>query len=494
VWRAERPLIATTASLEIAITNPLDGGEFALGSREVDGLTFPLRREIRAEIAGGDGVGEMTFALRRASRPAQLDYLGTDDNAPYRVFWSPSADMLPEESFEVVATFSDLRGRSATASVGGLTLKPTNATQGIAGSKTPTIKVGPQSQTLAAGTSLTLRVEADGSGALEYQWLRDGEEIPGASAATYSVESATAANSGTYRVLVRNLAGTALSDAAAVSVDAHSASGARTVRHSAFSSRHVAARHVDVWLPPGYDADSVARYPVIYMHDGQNLFDPATSFGGVPWSVDSAMERLMAAGRTRGAIVVGIWNTGHGRFAEYMPRKPMTDDVMMRYGEDMRVPLGMILSDAYLRFLVEELKPFIDHIYRTLPEREHTFTMGSSMGGLISAYALVEYPEVFGGAGCVSTHWPAGEGGVIDYIAKHLPPAGSARLYCDHGTGTLDASYEAHQSRLDGLLRAAGWVEGRDWITRRFPGAEHSEKSWRERVDIPLAFLLDAGK
>ena len=139
VWRAEQPLVQTAASLSVAITNPLEGGAFALGSREVDGLTFPLRREIRAEVAGGDGFGEMTFALRRASRPSQLDYLGTDDNAPYRVFWSPPADMAADETFEITATFSDLRGRTATASVGGLTLKPTGAAQGIKDSKTPTI-------------------------------------------------------------------------------------------------------------------------------------------------------------------------------------------------------------------------------------------------------------------------------------------------------------------------------------------------------------------
>jgi len=116
--------------------------------------------------------------------------------------------------------------------------------------------------------------------------------------------------------------------------------------------------------------------------------------------------------------------------------------------------------------------------------------MGSSMGGLISAYALCEYPDVFGRAGCVSTHWPAGDGCVVDYLGQHLPRPGTHRLYFDYGTATLDATYEPFQQRADAVLKAAGYTAGRDWITRKFPGAEHSEKSWRERVDQPLSFLL----
>ena len=118
--------------------------------------------------------------------------------------------------------------------------------------------------------------------------------------------------------------------------------------------------------------------------------------------------------------------------------------------------------------------------------------MGSSMGGLISAYALCEYPHVFGGAGCVSTHFPAGKGAVIDYLAKNLPKPGAHKLWFDYGTETLDALYEPYQRRMDAVMKAAGYTEGRDWITKKFPGAEHSEKSWRARVDQPLTFLLGA--
>ena len=148
-------------------------------------------------------------------------------------------------------------------------------------------------------------------------------------------------------------------------------------------------------------------------------------------------------------------------------------------------------SDDYLRFLVGEVKPFVDAHSCTLPEQAHTFVMGSSMGGLISLYALGEYPGVFAGAGCLSTHWPAGDGLMIDYLRRALPPPGAHRFYFDYGTETLDAGYEPYQLQADQVMRAAGYRHGQDWITRKFPGAEHSERAWRQRVHLPLLFLLE---
>jgi predicted alpha/beta superfamily hydrolase len=264
-----------------------------------------------------------------------------------------------------------------------------------------------------------------------------------------------------------------------------------TVRfHGAFPSRHVAARHVEVWLPPGYARDAGTRYPVLYMHDGQNVFAPATSYTGLDWAVDETMTRLVAERRVRPAIVVAVWNTP-ARFFEYMPRRALdhlADSV--RGMPQTRAQTDSVRSDAYLRFLVAELKPFVDRTYRTRPGRADTFVMGSSMGGLISAYALAEYPAVFGGAGCVSTHWPAGDGVMIEYLRRQLPPPAGHRLYFDHGTATLDSLYAPYQRRADAVMRAAGYVEGRNWVTRVFPGAEHSERAWRARVEEPLVFLL----
>ena len=260
------------------------------------------------------------------------------------------------------------------------------------------------------------------------------------------------------------------------------------VRYASMPSAHVAARNVDVWLPPGYGQDPQKRYPVLYMHDGQNLFDPATSYGGVDWAVDEAMTRLIERGEVRDAIVVGVWNSPK-RFQEYMPQRAVRgmDKIPV---PDLDVRAGDVVSDRYLAFLVTELKPFIDATYATLPDRANTTLMGSSMGGLISQYAMSMYPEVFGGAGCISTHWPAGDGVALEDFAAHLPDPATHEYWFDFGTATLDATYEPYQLRADEILRKAGYVEGQNWITKKFEGAEHSEKAWRLRVDQPLRFLI----
>jgi predicted alpha/beta superfamily hydrolase len=261
------------------------------------------------------------------------------------------------------------------------------------------------------------------------------------------------------------------------------------LRHAAMPSQYVAARNVDVWLPPTYGKDPAKRYPVLYMHDGQNVFDPATSSHGVDWGVDEAMTRLIGAGEVREAIVVAVWSSPKRR-EEYMPQRAVHGDVSFNVPGAEGAHRDDIISDRYLAFLVEELKPFIDASYRTLPDRADTYIMGSSMGGLVSQYAMSRYPDVYGGAGCVSTHWPAGDGIALEDFAAHLPDPGTHKYYFDFGTATLDAGYEPYQRRADEMLRKAGYVEGRNWITRKFEGAEHSEKAWRLRVDEPLRFLL----
>ncbi len=259
-------------------------------------------------------------------------------------------------------------------------------------------------------------------------------------------------------------------------------------RFENFYSKFVDHRNVDVWLPPGIESGTSS--PVLYMHDGQNLFDDSLSYGAVSWAIDQAMLRLIGEGKTRGAIVVGIWNTSI-RWREYMPAKPYFAPAL----DDKRPHIlkkagGVPISDAYLKFLVEELKPFVDRRYPTRPDPMNTFVMGSSMGGLISLYAISEYPQTFGCAGCVSTHWADGGFGLVDEMAHHLPDPADHRLYFDFGTETLDAEYEPYQRRMDEYLRKAGYLEDQNWITCKFEGAEHTERSWRERVHIPLEFLL----
>ena len=268
------------------------------------------------------------------------------------------------------------------------------------------------------------------------------------------------------------------------------------IRHfEDFSSRYVPSRTVDVWFPPDYDPGRQPGYPVLYMHDGQNVFNPETSYTGVPWAVDEVLARLATAGTVAPAIVVAVWNTAE-RVSEYMPQKPFASATGMKRLAQLRAQwpdeslAAPLRGDAYLRFLVEELKPFVDRTFNTRSERGHSHLMGSSMGGLISLYALCEYREVFGSAACLSTHWPAPGDLMLTYLRASLPPPGNHRLYFDHGTVELDALYAPFQEKVDVLMRNAGYRLEDDWQTRVFPGAGHSEQAWQDRVHIPLTFLL----
>jgi enterochelin esterase-like enzyme len=269
-----------------------------------------------------------------------------------------------------------------------------------------------------------------------------------------------------------------------------------------FPSQFVPHRNIDVWLPEAYP--SAGKYQVLYMHDGQMLFDAETTWNKQEWGVDETMQRLINEDSIPATIVVGIWNSGANRHGEYFPQKPYLEiseeirNAHMRENEKRNdLFSNTVFSDAYLKFLVEELKPFIDRKYKTRPERDATFIAGSSMGGLISWYAVSEYPEVFGGAAAISTHWP-GNGGAennpvpqlfLEYLEQNLPAPGTHKFYFDYGTETLDAVYEPYQLKVDDLMRKLGYSE-QNRITRKFEGADHSENSWKERLAIPMKFLL----
>lgn len=261
------------------------------------------------------------------------------------------------------------------------------------------------------------------------------------------------------------------------------------VHYENFPSEYVAPRNLDIWLPPSYEYETHKHYPVVYMHDGQNLFNPETSFIGVDWGVDEAMTKLIAEGKIREAIVVGIWNIPR-RFYEYLPQRPIQEVFEQGLLDLEKEGMEMPESDDYLRFIVYEVKPYIDAGYRTLPGKHDTSIMGSSMGALISLYAVCEYPDVFGGAGCVSTHWPVGGGYVLQYLQHHIPAPVEHKFYFDYGTETVDSLYEPFQLKADVILREAGYTESVDWLTIKVEGHEHSERAWRERVHIPLDFLI----
>lgn len=277
----------------------------------------------------------------------------------------------------------------------------------------------------------------------------------------------------------------------------------RIERVANFQSKYVTPRNIDIWLPEGYS--STEKYDVLYMHDGQMLFDPTKSWNQQAWDVDDVASKLMAEGKVRKFIVVGIWNGGLTRHPDYFPQKPyesltdiQKDTVSAHLRKAGRTETAFQpQSDRYLKFLVEEVKPYIDKTYSVNTGRDHTFIAGSSMGGLISMYAICEYPKVFGGAACLSTHWPgtfAAENNpmpdaFLSYLAKHLPNPKNHRLYFDCGDQTLDAMYPAIQKKVDALLVRKGYTEGRG-LSRFYPGADHSEKAWKARLDVPLLFLL----
>ena len=274
----------------------------------------------------------------------------------------------------------------------------------------------------------------------------------------------------------------------------------RLERLAHLSSRHVAPRHVDVWLPPGFRADG--SHAVLLMHDGQMLFDARTTWNKQAWNVHTVAARLIQERRVRPFIVVGAWNTGPTRFAEYFPQR-FADFLPADAGRGLeaireRIPAPGLRADAYLRFLVEELLPLVRTRFGTASGAAHTFVAGSSMGGLISLYALTEFPEVFGGAACLSTHWigsferneevpAAGRA----YLRRHLPAPGRHRLYMDRGTTELDALYDAAQQQVDALMREKGFGPPL-FDTRIFEGAGHNERAWAERLHVPLTHLLGA--
>jgi enterochelin esterase-like enzyme len=276
----------------------------------------------------------------------------------------------------------------------------------------------------------------------------------------------------------------------------------RIERLADFPSHFVAPRNVDVWLPADYSP--ARRYQVLYMQDGQNLFDGRQAFGGKAWQAHLAVSRAVQSGRLDETIIVGIWNRGAERYAEYYPEKFLAyapEAVRREYVE--AASNGRSRADAYLRFIVDELKPAIDQRYATRTGPESTAVVGSSMGGLISLYALCEYPQVFGAAGGLSTHWvgrPTAWGeervrnaalplAAMTYLSQKLPPAGRHRIYTDRGDDGLDTLYAPAHRLMTEVLRDRGYA-AHDAATPVIYGTGHSEADWALRLEDVLVFLM----
>ncbi|MDB4930122.1 MAG: esterase family protein [Myxococcaceae bacterium] len=236
-------------------------------------------------------------------------------------------------------------------------------------------------------------------------------------------------------------------------------------------------RGVWIYVPPSYDENPLARYPVVYMHDGQNLFNPATAFGGQPWYAQDAMNQGAESGAIREAIVVGVENTA-ARIDEYTPTRDAT-----------RMAGGR--GALYLRMLVEEVKPLIDRTYRTLPGREDTVLVGSSLGGLISAYAGVHQAAVFGHVGAMSpSTWWDGRMILREVATLAASPTRPLRFYVDSGDSGDSNDGVTDTAALVDALRGVGYREGVDlrYVVQR--GAAHNELYWSQRLPGALAFLL----
>jgi predicted alpha/beta superfamily hydrolase len=239
------------------------------------------------------------------------------------------------------------------------------------------------------------------------------------------------------------------------------------------------SRSVAVYLPPGYES-SGRRYPVLYMHDGQNLFDPSTAFGGVEWRMDETLERLIRSGELPGVIVVGVYNTSD-RDSEYTP---VPDP---EYGGGR--------GDLYGEFLVSELKPFVDASLRTLPDAEHTAVMGSSLGGLISLHLGLTRPDVFSKVAAISPSLWWSEREMLRRLKNNRFPKPKPRIWADMGTLEGGGPEEARQAvedlkQLGRSLRSRGWSKGRDLAVLEVEGGRHNERDWGLRAAAILKFLF----
>ncbi|WP_439881293.1 alpha/beta hydrolase-fold protein [Pontibacter sp. MBLB2868] len=240
-----------------------------------------------------------------------------------------------------------------------------------------------------------------------------------------------------------------------------------TELHKNLTGKGIKDRDLIVWLPPGY-ATSTKKYPVLYMHDGQNVFDPATSSFGVDWQIDETADSLIKAGAIAPVIIVGIYNTPD-RSDEYTP------------GEK---------GNAYMDFVVNTVKPYIDQAYRTKKGRKHTFTGGSSAGGIMAFMLAWEYPKVFSKAICMS---PAFKIQHIDYVKDVRNYQGRKKklfFYIDNGGIELEERLQPGIDEMIAALKEKGYKAGKDFIWIKDPEAKHFEAAWAKRMPLALKTLL----
>ncbi|MDY7097674.1 MAG: alpha/beta hydrolase-fold protein [Pseudomonadota bacterium] len=295
------------------------------------------------------------------------------------------------------------------------------------------------------------------------------------------------------------VAGSAITAAPALALGPDAAE--RILEYRDIQAAGLPVQRLSIWLPAGYHA-ATTRYRVLYMHDAQNLFDPALSNFNKVWAADRAMKDHAAKRSEDPWIIVGIWSPGIDRYRQYLPLPAynMADGTLRAAMDDYAQ--GPIVSHRYLDWITQALKPWVDSQFRTKPDRDSTAIIGSSMGGLISLYAFLEHRDVFGRAGCVSTHWPAIAPQNVDstdpellaiwrsMLAEKLGEPDGRKLWFDLGTATLDAYYPAYQAQIDAFMASTNWRRGHDWESRTYPGAEHEENAWAKRLPDVFDWVL----
>lgn len=254
-------------------------------------------------------------------------------------------------------------------------------------------------------------------------------------------------------------------------------------------------RFVDVWIPNSFQSDTV--YSVIYMHDGQMLFDESATWNGQEWRVDETLTEMMESGEIPPTLVVGIWNTDDHRRAEYFP-----EDALEFIDGEPKIELLSGFpngpdANRYVKFVAESVIPFVEENYPLISSKDRRFMAGSSYGGLISLYMLTKYPDLFFGVAALSTHWPGTfesndeiPDGVREYLSKSLPDPGTHKVYFDHGTEALDSLYAPYQKKVDVMMLELGFVPDEDFKSEIFEGTDHSENAWADRFEIPIQYLM----